>query len=252
MNLWKPNAPQHTDALDGTDLVNAVNTLNIKTPFTQLNRRYVDPPIANQQFALLSFIPTVDAKPDTDGFYGFVKIRGVFATIQEADAQAEDIIRNVDSCNSIFTCNVGRPVPLCVKGHAESLNEIDLQQKTEETIAKNVREKRMKEKQEIEDIKAREKALKQDVKEPDPEDEYVTKRVKLATLKFTFEEHKKKAEECDNLRKKCEKDLISIRKEHPEYEERYMQRYLDGRKKANIPDDAEMPGFMKYMKDTLE
>jgi hypothetical protein len=31
-----------------------------------------------------------------------------------------------------------------------------------------------------------------------------------------------------------------------------MQRYLDGRKKANIPDDAEMPGFMKYMKDTLE
>jgi hypothetical protein len=100
-------------------------------------------------------------------------------------------------------------------------------------------------------IKEREEELKKDVKEPDPEDEYITTRVKLATLKFTFEEHIKKARECNELRKKCETDLLDLYDKNPEYEERYMERYLEGRKKANIPDDAEMPGFMAYMKDPL-
>lgn len=251
MDQWKPNTSQQTPPLEASELSEAMKTLYVKAPFSELNRRYVDPPLVDQKFALISFIPCPDARPDKDGFYGFAKIRGVFNTIEEADAQAEDIIRNVDSCNSIFTCHVGRPVPMCVKGNSASLNEIDLQSKTEDTIAKNVREKRQQDKKEIEALKEREDLLRKDVSEPNPEDEYITTRVKLATLKFTIEEHQKKVKECEELKKKCEIDLLKLYRCHPEYEERYMERYLEGRKKANIPDDAEMPGFMGYMKDPL-
>lgn len=251
MELWKPNTSQHTPPLSADELPKAVETLSVRAPFSKLNRRYVDPPIINQNFALMSFIPSPHVKPDEDGFYGFVKIRGVYNTLEEADACTENIIRNVDSCNTVYTCNVGRPVPLCISGHAATLNEINLQDKTEDTIAKNVREKRKQDQMEIEAMKEREEALKKDVSEPNIEDEYVAKRVKLATLKFTFEEHIKKAKEYNELRKKCEKDLLDLSELHPEFEERYMERYMEGRKKANIPDDAEMPGFMAFMNDPL-
>lgn len=251
MELWKPNTSQHTKPLEPSELINATKSLKIKAPFSKLNRRYIDPPLINQKFALLSFIPTQEAKPDKDGFYGFVKIRGSFNTIEEAEAQSETIIRDVDSCNSVFTCNIGHPVPLCVSGYAESVNEINLQDKTEETIAKNVREKRKQDAKEIENLKEREEELRKDVVETNPEDEYITKRVKLATLKFTFNEYIKKAKECNKLKKDCEKDLIRLCKENPEYEERYMERYFESRKKAGLTDDAEMPGFMVYMKDPL-
>ena len=242
---FKPNSPLSTPSLSNDKLDVALELLYNRVPADiRLNRRCIDPPLLNQKYALMSFIPCPDAVPDKNGFYGFVKNRGSFTTIEEADEQAKHIIQNVDSTNSIFTCNVGRPVPLVVQGYAESLNEIDLQSKAQDVISKNVKKMRLKEQKQIEDMKEREDALRKDIEGSNTQDEYVSKRVKRANLMFTVDEHQK-------LLAACEKELVEMFKKNPNYELTYMEMYMDSRKKAHLVDDAELPGFMKYMDTPL-
>lgn len=242
-----------TNNLNEEEYEKLCDNLHNKLKYFNLNKRYVDPPIFDQKFALFSFIPTSGAKPDKDGFYGFAKIRGCYNTTEEAKEKAEDIIKNVDSTNPVFTVNIGRPIPVCSTKYAKETEEIDLQKKTEETISEHIRKKHKEDQKEIEDIKTREKELKEDVEKPvDPEDEYTTKRVKLANFKYLIEQHTIKLQECEALKRTCLDDLLKTKKENPEYEDIYMQKYMESRRKANIPEDTDMTGFMKYMADMLE
>ena len=80
--------------------------------FPRFEKLYADPPLPNQVFSLISFVPAKGATPDKDGVFGMVKNRGNFATEQEADMQAEKLIKTVDSYHSILSCYTGRPFPL--------------------------------------------------------------------------------------------------------------------------------------------
>lgn len=109
--------------------------------FPRVNRRFVDPPRAGEpKFALFSYIdhPDVDmikfldeikdslkpkykkqltelqARPQL--VKGVGKIRGAYVTQQEAETRAEEIVRDIDSANSVFTCIVGVPFPLLLRG----------------------------------------------------------------------------------------------------------------------------------------
>ena len=247
--------------------------------FPRYNKRFADP-IKNGEprFALFSFVEMPDKdlgafledikselptelktrlerlKARKQVIRGVGKIRGAFHTVGEADARAEEIIRDIDSTNSIFTCMMGQPFPLVTEGFSEEVTEIDLQKETETAIAQNVREKRRKEQKEMEEIKKREEALKADVtKEPgdDLEEDYVTRRVKLAHLRYAISEHDKKKAECIEHEQKCVEWLKEQSELHPEFEHNYMKKYLDARKAAHIPDDQVPEGFMRYMNEPI-
>jgi hypothetical protein len=230
----------------------AVSQLVIDTTkFPQINRKLVDP-IKNgdPRFALFSFIPTAGATPDKDGVFGVAKIRGAFYTSKEADARAEEIISNVDSTNSIFTCFIGVPFALVPRGKAIDTTEIDLKNKTEKTISENIRIKRNAEKKEMEEIEERRADLLADVsKEPTDEDTYIEQRVKLAHLRYLIIEHKAKLKECEEAELKVRDKLREMPKD---FEETYMDRYKEGRRKANIPEETDLSGFMKYMTEPID
>ncbi len=254
MEYWGPNTKSNTAPLTDSELESAVQELSVNAKHPKVNRRFIDPPVTGEpQFALFSFIPTKGAKPDEHGFFGFAKIRGCYTTPDAAKDRAQDIIRDVDSTNSIFTCKVGLPIPVCsTRGDYEEVDEVDIRKKTEQTISDNVRAKRVQDQKEMDEIRDREEALKADVSAgPDPQEDYITNRVKLANLKFVIAEHKKKREECEELLDKCISWLKEAKAENPEFEEQYMDRYMESRRKANIPDDASMGGFMDYMQDPL-
>lgn len=255
------------------ELVKGVNE------FPRVNRRFVDPPRAGEpKFALFSYIDN----PDTDmiKFLGDIKnslkpkhrkqlddlqkrpqlvkgvgkIRGAYVTQQEAEQQAEEIVREVDSTNSVFTCIVGMPFPLITEGMSDEVNEIDLQQQTEHTIAQNVRKQRQKDQREMDKIKSREEELMRSAeKDPnaDDEDNYIAQRVKLAHLRYSIEQHVVKHAECVENEKKCVAWLVDMKSRNPEFEKRYMEKYMAGRKAAHIPDDHQPEGFMRYMNDPL-
>ena len=282
MNTEKTFIPTHTNEpslsneevqVAKDELVKGVNA------FRRVNRRFIDPPKAGDpKFALFSYIDTPDAdmisfldeikdslKPKHKNqlaelnarpqvMKGVGKIRGAFLTQKEAETRAEEIVKDIDSTNSVFTCIVGVPFPLVTEGMSEEVNEIDLQNQTEHAIAQNVRRQRQKEQKEMEEIKRREEELLRDAeKDPnaDDEDNYIAQRVKLAHLRYVIEQHVKKRAECIENEKKVVQWLLDMKSRNPEFENKYMEKYMAGRKAAHIPDDHEPEGFMKYMNDPL-
>lgn len=224
--------------------------------FPRVERKYADPAITNQNYALVSFVPSKDATPDGDGCYGMMKIRGVFASLEEADERAEYIIRNVDSYQSILTTFVGRPFPL-IPGDAEkygaTLNKIDVNKKTEEVISKDVKTKREQENKEMADIREREERLKQDVKQEvedlPSEDVYTTLRVKRSQLIHTYMENIKKMRELKALIYDTDKEIQAMDKQDSTLIEQYHERYMDARRESGFTDEMvnDTDTFMKYL-----
>lgn len=237
--------------LSDAELTVAVDDLHVKDSlldYRKVNRKLVDPQISGEpKFALFSFIKSKD---ETDGVFGVGKIRGAFYTQDEADARAEELIRDTDSVNSIYTCKIGFPFPLVVKGFSDDVKEVDIRAKVEDTISLNVREKRKEDQKHIDALKEREENLKRDVAKTaeDDEETYIEQRAKLAHLKYAIEQHRIQGEECEQLKNKVVKYL----REHSEYEKTYLERYKSGRRAANIPEDTDVTGFMKFMGDDIE
>jgi len=234
----------------------AVSKLYNAKPFRSVNRKLHDPyKYGEPRFGLFSFIKADGATADKDGFLGVAKIRGVFYTEQEAADKAEEIIRDVDSTNSIFTTLVGVPFAIEDKNHALELTEIDISKKIEKVISDNVRAKRKAEEKEIREIEERRKALVNNDgtinESDDPGEMYIRLRVKLAHLRYGIREHTAKANECIKLEKSVRQQIIECKAEHPEYEENFIDRYKAGRRNANVPESTDFGGFMSYLLEPI-
>lgn len=255
MESFKPTNVKE-DPLSAEECSVAVPALYNSKPFRAVNRRLHDPyKYGEPKFVLFSFIKSSGAVADKDGFLGVAKIRGSFHSEQDAKDRAEEIIRDVDSSNSIFTALTGVPFPLVDKGCAKELTEVDISKKVEKVISDNVRAKRQADEKELREIQERKAALVSEdgkINESEaPEDLYVQKRVKLAHLRYAIKEHISKAKECIKLEKTTRDDLNETKALNPEYESGFLKRYQDGRRKANIPESTDLTGFMKYLIDPI-
>jgi hypothetical protein len=220
--------------------------------FPQVERRFADPPVDMQKIGLISFVPAKGSKPNEQGIYGFAKLRGNFATESEANEQAERIVRTVDSYHQIYHTYVGRPFPLTVSSdYSASVNRVDLQQATTESISNAVREKREKEQREIEEIRNKEKELLDDVKktEENRDDHYTTLRVKKAQLTWTYIETEKKLQQMCGLIARARHEIEELDEKYPELKDAYFNKYMEARKQAGLSTDRIETGqnFIKYM-----
>lgn len=224
--------------------------------FPRVERKYADPPIVNQNYALVSFVPSKGAQPDVDGCYGMMKIRGVFPSLEEADERAEYIVKNVDSYQSILTTFVGRPFPLIPhdgEKYGAKLNKIDVNKKTEEVISKDIKSKREQENKEMTEIRDREEKLKNDVKrdveELPSEEVYTTLRVKRSQLIYTYMENIKKMKELKELIITTDSELRTMDKNDSTLIEQYHQRYMDARHESGFTEEMakDTDTFMKYL-----
>uniref|UniRef100_A0A6C0EK07 Uncharacterized protein n=1 Tax=viral metagenome TaxID=1070528 RepID=A0A6C0EK07_9ZZZZ len=220
--------------------------------FPAVERRYADPPIDMQKVGLISFVPAKGAKPNEKGVYGFAKLRGNYATPEEASERAEHLIRNVDSYHQIYHTFVGRPFPLTNSSdYSKEVERIDLRKETASAIAEDVKKKREKEQREIEEIKEREKELLEDVKKDKEniDDHYTTLHVKKAQLTWTFVETSKKLKQMVGLIAKARHEINVLDQENSELREKYMEKYIDARRRAGLPTDGvdTEESFMKYL-----
>jgi hypothetical protein len=248
----------NASVLTSEDLVEAMNTLNVRDAvklFPKYDRLYADPVIPNQHICLHSFVPSSGATPDKDGVYGMIKVRGVFATENEANVRAEFLIRNNDSYHTIYHSIVGRPIPLSHNSkYVADTVEIDLNKKVTSTMKEDMKEKKEKDKKELEDIKKREANLLEDVKKApedvDPEEKYITARVKKAQLVWTYLKSLEKIEEMKKLIVDSRDLVKKMDEENPEYQHTYFERYKKARDASGLPNDDN--SFMKYMIEDVD
>ena len=211
-------------------------------------RKYADPGIVGQKYSLHSFIPSKGASPDKDGIYGMLKIRGTFATIEETNEKAEDLIRNHDSYHKIYHGFVGKPMPLTVKSDwSQSIEEVDIQKQTSKIIREDIKEKRAEEKKQVEEIREREQNLREAVEQEatDPYEQYTMLRVKKAQIIWGYLEHRTKLKELEDVFTKTLAEIKEMDEEDDDYSKKYMQKYIDAREKAGIPHDDK--SFMQFL-----
>lgn len=244
--------------LSENEIVHAVKELNDTTfvdRFPRVEKFYADPNIPSlQTYCLVSFLPATGSSPDKDGVYGMLKVRGTFGTEEEANLKAENLIRTVDSYHSIYHIYTGRPFPLSNnKKYITDTLEVDLKKKVVEINSAEVRKKRDEESNIMKEIEEKQAELLADVsekKEEDPVEVYTELKVKKAHLTFTYRETLKKIEEMKNNILKTREILDKMDQDTPMCKEKYMQRYMDARKKSGLPFDDN--SFIKYMADDID
>lgn len=238
----------------------AMATLNVTSyvdKFPMIERQYADPAIPLQQFGLISFVPSKGATPDADGVFGFAKIRGNFQTKGEANERSEFLIRNVDSYHTIFHAYVGRPFPITLsEKYCSDVAEIDIRKKATETISEDVKAKRDYQKQEIDEIKNREKRLLEEGKEDyveDPFERYVTLRVKKAQLVWGYKNTMDQLNKMKDVITKTRADIAAQDAENPDFNTRHYDRYMSARKEAGLPDEMSTEdNFIKYLCEDVD
>lgn len=250
----RPALQPEVPHLTGDDAKEAISSLYNKTflnlKFPKVQRFRVDPP-SNQQnyYALHSFIPAPGATPDKDGCFGVMKIRGAFGNLDEADAWAEHLIRNVDSSSEIHIGYVGKEFPLTLDPlYFNETHEIDMKKKMDETARSHAKSVREKEEQDMRLIKQRETELLQSSKMTAEEinasiDHYIAMKVKCANILYVRDETLKKLEAYENTRQETLKELAEIEQQSPEYKEQYMEKFMKSLSDIGVTDSP----LLKYM-----
>lgn len=252
-NRWKPDqgAPQLTNE-EVNSALKELNNNSFTEKFPRVDRTYADPPPPLQSIGLLSFVPAKGAQPNESGVYGFAKLRGNYATEQEADQRAEFLIRNVDSYHQIYHTYVGRPFPMTASSkYSADTNEIDIRKEMTESISNDVKQKKQDDLKTVQEIKNREEELIADTKkeEVDPYDEYITLRVKKAQLSWTYLEHVNKIKEIKDIIVRTRKEIEKLEEDKSDYKEKYYDKYMNARKESGFKDTPEEmeTNFLKFL-----
>jgi hypothetical protein len=224
--------------------------------FPSFERYITDPPFRQQVFCLHSFIPSKGAKPDKDGVYGWVKCRGTFNTEAEMDERAEEIIRTFDSFHHLFHGRVGVPFPFSLDPkYVEDTVEINLKEKAKKDVQQDMKRIRDEDQRTIKEIKDRERMLLEDTKKesPDDIDDYITKRVKRATLIYTIVETRKKLNEMIKSLENVEKVVNELDESNPKLREQCVDKYNESRREAglSIQDSQKDRNMVYYIMEDL-
>ena len=253
VNKWKPEqgVPILTDE-QTNEAVKVLNNTNFIDKFPRVDRTYADPILPMQIYGLVSFTPAKGATPNENGVYGFAKLRGNFASEIEATQRAEYLIKNIDSYHQIYHTDVGRPFPITNSSmFSAETTEVDIRKQTTESVSSNIREKRATEEKEISEIKQREEKLLEETKreEVDTYEDYITQRVKMAQLSFTYLEHQKKMVEVKEIIIKTRSLIKNLDEEFPDYQNSYYEKYMKARKDAGIKESSDdlNANFLKFL-----
>jgi len=233
----------------------AARALNKNWKFPAVDRAYYDPPIRDQKYVLVSFIPSKGAKPDEDNFYGMMKVRGCFGDEESANQYAENLIKNHDSYHEIYHAYVGRPFPVVSQtvGYEHDVVNIDIKKKTVKLISEDILNKKREEEKEIREMQEREQTLLDESKRAkedlplDPYDTYITDQVKRAQLIWTYKETIKKCEQMKDIIKTTNATIAEAEKKNPEYREQYREKYMKARHDAGLDEAKDEESFIKYL-----
>ena len=225
--------------------------------FPMVERQFADPLISLQKIGLMSFVPSKGATPDKDGIYGMMKIRGSYATPEEAMERCDFLIRNVESYHQIYQTYVGRPFPLTLDPkYVAKTEEINIRKKAVETISEDVRAKREQEKKDMDDIKEREQKLMSESKPdyvPDPYEQYTVLRVKKAQLVWGYSQTMKQLEDMKKIIIRTREDIRRMDEENADFSAQYFDRFMKARRDAGIPEGHNTEeNFVKYMVEDID
>jgi hypothetical protein len=233
---WKPSKE---NPLVDVQLEKAFEDLYIRC-----DRKFSDPPIRGQNYALYSFEPTKGATPDKHGLYGIIKIRGAFNRLEETEEKSKELIQYF-SAHQIFVCEIGSPSP--IQSEVKDKSKVIIVDNDESCLKYNdlIRDPSLKEKHQIEEIKQRTAELKADVAldpaDLDPLEKYIMLNTKRGTMVPLFQENYRLYQQYYKNTVKIKDVIVKTRIEikdmdekHPDFKDKYMEIYNKTAKERGI------------------
>ena len=210
--------------------------------YPKVVRQRGDKPIRSQQLGLLSFMLFQEPKKFQTGqpVYGFVKLRGNYASKSEAENRGGKIIREMDSRFPVRVAPVGQWVPITEEmGFCKDILDIKMSEQEHSLQDKAIKEKQKIERRRMKEIQRAERELKEagDIyDDPSSLDFYTMKRVTELRLKEQIEFRKRGIDSMEEKRKLTQKILKRLELENPEYTDQWIDNYNEQRKKGGIAD----------------
>ena len=221
-----------------------------------------DPEVLGQTIGLVSFIPSKDAKPDSEGSFGVMKLRGNFQTAAEAEKWCEMLIRDYDSYSVNQFLFVGREYPLMATNdiynsqHKEE-DLKDVMSKVVKTYLKELLEKREKEEKDMLERQSKlslnqeQKRVNTDKEEDKTTIEYYTLlNVKRAYNLYQLNETETTMKKSELVIENTENEIREMEVEFPDFKKEYLDRFIEAVKKAGNPEESDT--FIKHMIDEEE
>ena len=224
----------------------------VQFEFPKIQRKRVDPPIAQQNYFIFSFTPSSGATPDKDGCFGVMKMRGAFATQKESEEHSEYLIRTVDSFHENLIGFVGRDFPVTLENkYCKETKDVDVRMKLENVSREHLKQQREQEQREMEEIQERQKQLLAETSEKsevtyEDLDFYVSLRVKLAQARLMQEESDKNVKKCGKVIKQTKEQIYELDEKYPEYQKEYQEKYTNALEA--IGGDTQNNKMIEYMK----
>ena len=240
--VLKSSAPHLTDEETDKAMKELFNPAFANLEFPRVMRTRIDPPLAQQNFCVFTFTPSVGAQADKDGCYGALRVRGTFPSVQDAEEWSENLVRNHDSFHENMVGFVGRDFPLTADSkYCTKTKEVDIRMK----------QQRESDKREMEEIQERQKQLLADTTEAkeisyDDVEYYTSLRVKRANVRILQEECEKKLKDCGKILKKTNDELFELDEKFPEYQKQYEEKYKNALNA--IGGQTENNKMIEYMK----
>ena len=230
------------------DLVDEIIVKKYRTS----DRLYTDPSIQGQEYSLISFMPSKDAKPDKFGIFGMMKVRGTYPNQQQAQERCEYLIKKVDSRHKIFMTYTGRPFPVTEnRFFAQEREQIDINNEVEKIAAWDTQKLANKEEDELRQIEERRQQVAQEVKmkpeDIDPLDDYITQKVSRANCLWMYRRCMVKVNELKENYQRFNERLAAHDEKDPELKDKYKDKYLATLAERDIKPDYE--NIVQYFDD---
>lgn len=251
--------------LEGKEAKEAVKDLIVdKTPapghYPKIVRSQIDLPVSQQECGLASWMLFKEPKKLQNGslVHGFIKLRGNYGDANLCKNRAAEIIRVQDSKNKINILPVGAWLPIT-----------DDDSTTRETVNVNVDEDPLTPMREsaVKDAEKDQARIMREVRERAEEvknakdynddtehiDFYTMKRVTWMRLLERRQILEKEIDSISDKLKDTRKLLHNLEKQHPNYQEDWIDNYNKERRKTRIPDyvpsSAQEEEYSRYLKD---
>ena len=205
----------------------------IKLKYPREQKFRVDPNIPGQHIGLISFTPSKNAIPDSDGCFGVLKFRGAFPNSNEAETYAEKLLREYDTYADIDLVFIGKEFPVMVDNtiYTKSTREIDIRKKVDDMVKADLRTKKDKEQKDIDDVMQRQQKLLDKTHAEEKEetyndiDYYTTLRVKKAQALSLIDDAGKRVKEAEGVVASADTEINKLDDEFPQYKMDFMAKY---------------------------
>ena len=234
------------------------NNRFIDLKFPRERKFRIDPAVPGQSIGLISFIPSKDALPDSQGCYGVLKLRGNFTNQSDAERYGSMLMRKYDSYAEYDLVRVGQDFPLMIDNsiYTQETKEVDIKAVVDDISLSYIRKKKEEERQQREEVEERSRRLISKESSQDKEEAitdlefYTTLRTKKAHCQHVIDQCKEKLKEAQEALVNILEEIVDLDVKFPTYKTDYISQYDNALK--SIGTDASQNPLLKYMKADVQ